>query len=330
MARSIRVRGVCWMVIALSIAAGTFALGGETAAEGENAAPPTGWTPEEMMKVKEVSHVRVSPDGRRVVFVVSEAVMTDERSEYLRHIYLADADGSNSRQLTFGEKSCTDAQWSPDGRWIAFRSERSGRGNLWLMRSDGGEARQLTDVKTAVSNFKWSPDGRAIAYISPDVPTPAEEKALKGKNDSKVAAEDFKRNRLWVVPTTPPSNGKPSEQSLTPGDFSVESGFDWSPGSEAIVFAHATTPRADDWATSDISVVHAASGKIEPIAQTKACEAFPFYSPDGRWIAYIVRDHTWRRTADVVVVASAGGARGNWPKPPTGSPRSSAGRRTGN
>ncbi len=308
MARSIRVRGVCWMVIALSIAAGTFALGGETAAEGENAAPPTGWTPEEMMKVKEVSHVRVSPDGRRVVFVVSEAVMTDERSEYLRHIYLADADGSNSRQLTFGEKSCTDAQWSPDGRWIAFRSERSGRGNLWLMRSDGGEARQLTDVKTAVSNFKWSPDGRAIAYISPDAPTPAEEKALKGKNDSKVAAEDFKRNRLWVVPTTPPSNGKPSEQSLTPGDFSVESGFDWSPGSEAIVFAHATTPRADDWATSDISVVHAASGKIEPIAQTKACEAFPFYSPDGRWIAYIVRDHTWRRTADVVVVASAGGA----------------------
>src|SRR5262245_14982413 len=74
---------------------------------------PSAWTPELMMQVKRVGAVHVSPDGKQVAFTVREAVMEDDKSEYRTHIHLAGADGSDSVQLTQGEKSCDDPQWSP-------------------------------------------------------------------------------------------------------------------------------------------------------------------------------------------------------------------------
>lgn len=275
----------------------------------------SGWTPEEMMKVKPVGNVQVSPDGRRVVFTVTDAVMTDDKSEYLTHIHIANADGSNAFQFTTGDKSCTNPQWSPDGRWIAFTSSRGGKdkNNLWLIRADGGEAERLTDVKSGVSNFKWSPDGRTIAYIMPDPQTDAEEKAEKGKNDAKVVDENFKLNRLWVIPVEKDANGKREARQLTKGQFHVGGGFggsfDWSPDGQMIVFTHTPTPRVNDWPLADISTVDVATGEVKPLATTRAAETQPHYSPDGRWIAYTASDvpPTWGDTSTTLVVAASGG-----------------------
>ena len=281
----------------------------------EPATPPSGWTPEESMKVKRVDNVQVSPDGRQVVFTVTEPVMTADKSEYLTQIHLANADGSDPRQLTYGDKSCTSPQWSPDGRWIAFTSERSGKNNIWLLRMDGGEAQPLTDVKTGVLIFKWSPDSKQVAFTLPDSLTAAEEKDQKGKDDARVVDEKIKVYRLWVIPIEKDITGKRPARLLTQGNFSIgittsTSIFDWSPDGRTIVFAHAPTPRVNDWPLFDISIVEVGSGTIIPLAHTGASETMPRYSPDGRWIAYLVSDDppTWGFTFDVAVVAASGGA----------------------
>src|SRR6266550_8705804 len=79
-------------------------------AAGSSAADPkpTAWTPELMLKAKAVGEVAVSPDGKRVAFSVSAAVMDGERSEWLSQIHVAAADGSHSVQLTRGDKSATN------------------------------------------------------------------------------------------------------------------------------------------------------------------------------------------------------------------------------
>src|SRR3989442_15988013 len=80
----------------------------------EAKAQPAGWTPAEMMKVKSVGDVRVSPDGRRVVFPVTQPVMAGEKSEMVPPIHMANLSGAISFQFTYGEKSCNTPQWSPD------------------------------------------------------------------------------------------------------------------------------------------------------------------------------------------------------------------------
>ena len=144
------------------------------------------WSPTQMMQMKRISGVQVSPDGKRVVYAVKHAVMEDGKSEYLSHIYLVNADGTGTIQLTDGDKSCDDPQWSPDGKQIAFLSRKLRKRNVWVMTSDGKAAVMITDMPTDVTSLKWSPNSQQIAFTAKDAPTPEEEKAKKNKNDACV------------------------------------------------------------------------------------------------------------------------------------------------
>ena len=79
-------------------------------------------TIDQLLSVKSVSRPRISPDARFVVFDKTE---TDwKENTYVTHTWLADTHSGRTLQLTRGRKSTTDAEWSPDGRWIAFMTER--------------------------------------------------------------------------------------------------------------------------------------------------------------------------------------------------------------
>jgi Tol biopolymer transport system component len=142
------------------------------------------WDPEMHLKLKAVGAPRVSPDGKRMVYTVNEAVMTPDKSEFVTQIWMATLDNKQTFQLTFGEKSSTNPKWSPDGSSIAFLSNRKdNRNNIYLLNLNGGEAEPLTEGKTAVADFAWSPDGRSIAFTQSDPKSEEEEKNDKGKND---------------------------------------------------------------------------------------------------------------------------------------------------
>ena len=271
-------------------------LSAQSCAWAQVAPQATSWTAEEMMKTKTVGGVQVSADGRRVVFTVTEAVMSGDKSEMLTQIWVASADGAGAVQFTRGDKSSTSPQWSPDGQWIAFLSPRAERNQVWLIRADGGEAEQLSTGQSAVSNFAWSPDGKWIAYTMMDPASEAEEKSKKEKSDMQVVDENFKMNRLWVMPVEESPEGKRDARLLTKGEYSVATGgpggggYDWSPDGKTIVFAHTPTARVNDWTLSDISTVEVATGEVKPLVASKAAESSPIYSPDGRRVAYTASD----------------------------------------
>jgi dipeptidyl aminopeptidase/acylaminoacyl peptidase len=267
------------------------------------------WSPEQCMKMKNVTAVRVSPDGKKVLYTVREAVMTDDKSEYINQIMLANSDGSNSIPLTKNDKDNTNPQWSKDCKWIAFISNREGKNNLYILSAAGGEAEKITDSKTGVSNFEWSDDGNALAFLMADAVSDKEEKNKKGKNDWYFYEEDIKQNRLFIIwLNKKDSSGKRLQKLLTKENRNINA-FGWSPDGKTIAYSHARSPLANDNVYSDISISNVETGENKVLVNTPAGESNPKYSPDGKWIAFAGTDNpvVWGGKTVIKIIPSAGG-----------------------
>jgi dipeptidyl aminopeptidase/acylaminoacyl peptidase len=267
------------------------------------------WSPETQVKTKAVASPRVSPDGKRVVYTVNDAVMTADKSEFITQLWLASIDGKENFQLTFGDKNSTNPKWSPDGSMIGFVSNRKdNRNQLYVIRVAGGEAEQVTELKANVSDFEWSPDGKWIAYSMTDAKSDDEDKNDKGRNDFRWVDENLKLARLYVIPFAKDAAGKRETKRLTNESRHV-TGFNWSPGGTRIVFNHVSGPSANDWPSSDIAVVEVATARVTPLATQKdSAESALSYSPDGKWISGIASDSPrWAQSYTIRVYPADGG-----------------------
>lgn len=274
-----------------------------------SAASAQRWEPELHLKIKSVGTPRVSPDGSRVVYTVNEAVTTPDKSEFVTQIWMANIATKQSIQLTFGDKSSSNPKWSPDGKWIAFVSDRKdNRNNLYRLSLSGGEAEPLTDLKSPVTNFDWSPDGRFIAYTMTDPKTEEEEKNNKGRNDFRWVDENLKLARLYVIPVEKDEKGKREARKLTTANYHVGD-FDWSNDSARIAFSHTKSPVVNDWPTADVSIVEVGSGNVTELANTPAAEDSPLYSPDGKSIAITASDNPprWAQSNVIQIYCTCGG-----------------------
>ncbi len=246
---------------------------------------PRQWTPEVSMKVHNVADVLPSPDGSAVVWTESTAVMTTEKSEINTQIFCAHSDGSHRLQLTRGEKSAKAPEFSPDGALIYFTSDRSGKGNVSRIAVDGGEAEMLTDLKDGLGVYHLSPNGKWIAFTAAPE-RPEVEAAKRLKTDFRVVDDDPADQSLYLVAAKEDSAGKRPVKKLVSGPFTVGA-FTWSPDSRTIAFETRPAPDADVGRRSDISEVEVESGTVRAIAATPATEVQPFYSPDGRYLAFV-------------------------------------------
>ena len=259
------------------------------------------WTPDLMLQVKRVSNPRPSPDGGRVAFLVAAPSMLADTSEWVSQVWVVNADGSNPLQLTRAAKSASAPDWSPDGKWIAFLSNRTGSNHVYRIPVAGGEAEQLTTQKGGVTSFRWSPDGQSIAFAVTDPKTAEEEKADKERRDAFVVEENHRLTRLYVL-----SLADRKTRSLNTDAAHVIQ-YNWSPNSQDIAFTHSATPLVFD--NQDVSVINVASGAVRKIAATGAHESGAFFSPDGRSLAYTASDDppSWAFTSHLYVVPAGGG-----------------------
>ncbi|MBI3004147.1 MAG: S9 family peptidase [Ignavibacteriales bacterium] len=272
---------------------------------------PSGWTPEVMIKFKRVGGTAISPNGKWIAYTVSTSMMDGEKSEFLTHIWSVSADGKTDNQFTYGDKSCTNPQFSPDGKYLSFVSTRGGsdaKSQVWIMRLSGGEAEQLTKAKSGVMGYQWSPNSKFVAYRSADAESEQEEKARKEKRDWILVDTNYKYAHLYTVAVEKDSRGNRKTQRLTGGEYQVNS-FDISPDGRTIVFSHQSTPLVDDWPSTDISSVPADSGAVKSLVAWKGSDANPNFSPDGKWIVFSSDkgDSKWARAFDLYLMPAGGG-----------------------
>ena len=250
--------------------------------------------PDDLYRLLVPSDPELSPDGRLVAFTVKTT--SPGKDAYRQSIWAAHADGSGeARRLTLGARTDRHARFSPDGRTIAFLSDRRlfveeepGRPTdpkeredchqVHLLPLDGGEARRLTDLPRGVESFSWSPDGRTLAVLT----------------FSAGATHDEELRRRGR-----PADPKPGETPRS--DFRYI---------DRLAYLYNGCGFVDD-RVAHLWLVDVATGAARPLVVGRTAEASPAWSPDGTRIAFTANR---RRHADldsrsgVYVVDVASGA----------------------
>jgi dipeptidyl aminopeptidase/acylaminoacyl peptidase len=234
---------------------------------------------DDVLAFQGVEELRVSPDGRRVAFLVRSADVAANRVASALWIAATDASGP-ARRLAEPASAAGPLRFSPDGSWLACLS-RSGTDppRLVALPLGGGPPLALGDAALAVSGYEWSPDGDRLLLIAPPPETEEQRQRTRGGDDARVQDRDWRRARLWVGPR------QGAARPLTGGSEHVREAR-WSPDGRRIAFVATPTPEADSTLEARLYVVEVASGGIGAVPDSAPASA-PAWSPDGRRIGFI-------------------------------------------
>ncbi|HUP62212.1 MAG TPA: S9 family peptidase [Thermoanaerobaculia bacterium] len=271
-------------------------------------------THETLFLMKRVSSPHVSPDGKWVVFSVTEP--SYDEKEQVTDLWLVPADGSaKPRKLTGTKGGESDAAWAPDSRRIAFSAKRDAdeANQIYILDLAGGEAQRVTNISTGARSPRFSPDGKTLLFSSAVYPNAADDdankKAAKEEKDRKFKVRiydsfpirswdrwlDQKQVHLFVQPLDPAGAAK---DVLASTKLAAEAGFGaptaegsrqdidaaWSPDGQWIVFAVTTTRNTAAFAEVEVDLYRmaASGGEPEKITTAKGGYGNPAFSPDGK------------------------------------------------
>ena len=264
---------------------------------------------EDLMRVERISDSRISPDGSWVSYTQTAVDLAANTTT--NHVWLVPLDGGTAHQLA--PEEAERARWSPDGRSIAFISDRSGEAQVWVMPAAGGAARQVTAIATGADGVIWARHADRLLFTSTVYPTCAAALDVAACNKHKLDSANadpakaqistellFRHWTAWrsgrythLFAVAPDGTGL---TDLTPGAVDsptffvgAPDGYDIAPdGAEAVVTSNRTGHPA--WSTNnDLYLTPTAAAAPNPRDITRAnpgSDASPQFSPDGRYIAY--------------------------------------------
>jgi dipeptidyl aminopeptidase/acylaminoacyl peptidase len=245
--------------------------------------------PEDIFAIKDIGDARVSPDGSRIIYTVTS--MDRDKNQYTSNLWLVQTGGGTPTQITTGEASDTTPRWSPDGKKVAFASNRDGKHALWIVDVATKEARVLAlwersnfFLSKAGEMFCWSPDGKHMAFVAAEKPAEAEpldpRVITRLQYKSRTSFSDNLRSHVFIVSV---DDGK--VRQITRGKTDEHS-INWSPTGDEILFLSNRAVDPDANLNYDIFAVDVVKGKERRITDTPGVEFSPAFSPDGSSIVY--------------------------------------------
>jgi dipeptidyl aminopeptidase/acylaminoacyl peptidase len=123
------------------------------------------FTPIDELRIKTIQSARLSPNGKQVVYALKQN--DPEQDTTSTQLWLLDVHSGEQHQITHQGNQNSSPEWSPDGKQIAFRSDRAEKNQIYILPLEGGEARQFTHLEQGVGGGpRWSPDGNSIAFTA--------------------------------------------------------------------------------------------------------------------------------------------------------------------
>lgn len=260
-------------------------------------------TLEDLFRFQLVGNPQVSPKGNWIAYTVSTVDVGADKNQ--TDIWQVSWDGKQDVQMTssYGHSS-SNPQWSPDGKYLSFVSDRPGKAKgsqVWVLDRQGGEARQLTDVKGHFSAYAWSPDSKKLVLaFRPDDDAKKDSKVASEKDKEKpkpividryhfkqdvqgyLTDKSYTQLWLWDVATH-------KLEKLTTDMKVNESNAAWSPDGSQIAFVSNHDADPDRTINTDVFVVAATAGST-----ARKLTNFPgedggriAWSPDGKSIAFL-------------------------------------------
>ena len=231
-----------------------------------------------------------SPDGSFFVFLSNRDSEESEGSQ----LYMMRHDGGEAQKITEAQEGVSGFDFSPDGRWLVYRSGESGQEQLFgalVADLPAGEAEQLTEGEAGIEQWDFSPDGDHIYFVRPDEFDEDEKLRLEEgfTVDVKNATTPF--SSLWSLDVR-----SGSESPMTTSESYSVDGFTVSPDGRWISFAGGSTERYERNITqarlyTDQYLLEVSSGQVERLTDNyEVGESGLSFSPDSRWIAFTAPD----------------------------------------
>jgi dipeptidyl aminopeptidase/acylaminoacyl peptidase len=249
---------------------------------------------EDFLELKFLRDIVFSPCGRKFIFTVKR--VDKKKNKYFTNLYIGTTKNSRITQFTHGDWNDTSPRWSPDGKWIAFLSNREEKPNIYLIPTTGGESRRLTNLEGIIAGLSWMADSKKLIYSFC-----AKKESSKEKNEKKTPLVR-EINRMYYkadgfgyrpeckfhiytvnIPsgrTTQLTDGQWDEHFPTP-----------SPDGRKIAFISNRQKEFEyNMLLFDIWVMNANGKRVRRIPTPKGLKQTLSWSPDGKSLAYVGND----------------------------------------